>query len=109
MYLSTFINVSYTYLSQRIRKFLDGAKDGAVVISLGTNVAWKAIGLEKLKAVVLALSQLKQRVIWKLKTEVPLEMPNNVMVVEWMPQNDILSMSIIFIEKKNIYRVLEIF
>lgn len=61
------------------------------MISLGTNVAWKSIGLDKLKAVMLALSQLKQRVIWKLKVNMSLEIPDNVMIVQWIPQNDILS------------------
>lgn len=77
---------------QSIREFLDGAKNGAIVISLGTNVKWKYIGLDKLKIVTLALSKLKQRILWKLDVELPFQVPNNIMVVKWMPQNEILSM-----------------
>lgn len=75
---------------QNIREFLDGATDGAVIISLGTNVKWKSIGLDKLKAVIQALSKLKQRALWKLDIELPFQAPNNVMIVKWMLQNEIL-------------------
>ncbi|XP_024893187.1 UDP-glucuronosyltransferase 2B2-like, partial [Temnothorax curvispinosus] len=74
-----------------VRIFLDGAKNGAIVISLGTNVKWKHFNLDTVKTVILALSKLKQRVLWKLDIEVPFEMPKNVMVVKWMPQSEVLS------------------
>jgi len=78
---------------QNIREFLDGAKNGAVIISLGTNVNWKSVGLDKLKAVTQALSKLKERVIWKLDIELSFHVPNNVMIVKWLQQNEILSTS----------------
>ncbi|XP_018400011.1 PREDICTED: UDP-glucuronosyltransferase 2B20-like [Cyphomyrmex costatus] len=74
-----------------VREFLDGAKDGAIVISLGTNVKWKSVGLDKFETVFLALSKLKQRVLWKLDIEVPFEIPNNFMIVKWMSQCEVLS------------------
>ncbi|XP_071579254.1 UDP-glycosyltransferase UGT5-like isoform X2 [Temnothorax nylanderi] len=74
-----------------VRIFLDGAKNGAIVISLGTNVKWKNIGIDKIETVLLVLSKLKQRVLWKLDIEVPFEIPDNVMVVKWMPQSEVLS------------------
>ncbi|KAL0129735.1 hypothetical protein PUN28_001770 [Cardiocondyla obscurior] len=76
---------------ENIRKFLDEAEHGVIVISLGTNVKWKSLGLDKIKSVLLALSQLKQRIIWKLDIELPYKIPNNVMIVKWIPQNEILS------------------
>ncbi|XP_071579800.1 UDP-glucosyltransferase 2-like isoform X1 [Temnothorax nylanderi] len=77
--------------SEDVRVFLDEAKNGAIVISLGTNVKWKDVGLDKIKIVILALSKLKQRVLWKLDIDVPFEIPNNVMVVKWMSQSEVLS------------------
>ncbi|KAG5343789.1 UDB28 glucuronosyltransferase, partial [Acromyrmex charruanus] len=61
-----------------IRTFLDGSKNGVIIISLGTNVKWKFIGLDKIKAV----SKLKQRILWKLDIEVPFEIPDNLMIVK---------------------------
>jgi len=81
------------YVLQSIREFLDSAENGAVIISLGTNVNWKSIGVDKLKAVTQALSKLNQRVIWKLEIELSFQKPNNVMVVKWLQQNEILGTS----------------
>nr|XP_012222825.1 PREDICTED: UDP-glucuronosyltransferase 2B16-like isoform X1 [Linepithema humile] len=78
-------------IPENIRKFLDGAENGAIAISLGTNVQWKAIDMDKLKTVALALSKLKQRVLWKLDIEVPFQMADNVMTVKWMPQDKVLT------------------
>ncbi|XP_012531533.2 UDP-glycosyltransferase UGT5 [Monomorium pharaonis] len=71
--------------------FLDEAKNGAIVISFGTNVKWKSIGLDKIKTVISVLSKLKQRVLWKLDIEVPFQIPDNLMIVKWMPQNEVMS------------------
>ncbi|XP_024867965.1 UDP-glucuronosyltransferase 2B37-like, partial [Temnothorax curvispinosus] len=73
-----------------VRIFLDGAKNGAIVISLGTNVKWKHLNLDTVKTVILALSKLKQQMLWKLDIEVPFEIPENVMVIKWMPQSEVL-------------------
>ncbi|XP_025990738.1 UDP-glycosyltransferase UGT5 isoform X2 [Solenopsis invicta] len=78
-------------LPEDMRVFLNRAKNGAIIISLGTNVKWKPIGLDKIKIVILALSKLKQRVLWKLDVEVPFQIPDNVMIVKWMPQKEVLS------------------
>jgi len=53
-------------------------------------VRWKFIGLDKIKIVLLALSKLEQRVLWKLDIEVPFEIPDNLMIVKWMPQSEVL-------------------
>lgn len=75
-----------------MRVFLDKAKSGAIVISLGTNVKWKSFRLDKIKAVILALALLKQRVLWKLDIEVLFQIPDNIMMIKWMPQREVLCM-----------------
>ncbi|XP_011861649.1 PREDICTED: UDP-glucuronosyltransferase 2B1-like [Vollenhovia emeryi] len=81
---------------KNVHVFLDEAKSGAIVISLGTNVRWKCFGPDKIKAVILALSKLKQRVLWKLDIidrdiEASFQMPDNVMTMKWIPQKEVLS------------------
>ncbi|XP_011858394.1 PREDICTED: UDP-glucuronosyltransferase 2B1-like [Vollenhovia emeryi] len=80
---------------KNVHVFLDEAKSGAIVISFGTNVRWKSVGLDKIKAVILALSKLKQRVLWKLDIEgdigASFQMPDNVMALKWIPQKEVLS------------------
>lgn len=70
--------------------FLDEAKSGAIVISLGTMVKWTLLGLDKIKAVILALSKFNQRVIWNLDIEIPFQIPDNIMIRKWIPQREIL-------------------
>ncbi|XP_011702410.1 PREDICTED: UDP-glucuronosyltransferase 2B1-like isoform X2 [Wasmannia auropunctata] len=76
---------------ENMRIFLDEAKNGVIVLSLGSIAKWKTFGLDKIKTVILALSKLKQRVLWKLDVEVPFQIPNNVMIMKWIPQRKILS------------------
>ncbi|XP_071625903.1 UDP-glycosyltransferase UGT5-like [Temnothorax longispinosus] len=76
---------------ENMRVFLDEAKNGAIVISLGSNVEWKGVGIDKAKAVILALSKLKQRVLWKLDIKLPFQVPNNIMIMKWIPQKEVLS------------------
>ncbi|XP_077275965.1 UDP-glycosyltransferase UGT5-like isoform X2 [Temnothorax americanus] len=80
-----------TYPAENMRVFLDEAKNGAIVISLGSNVEWKNVGIDKAKAVILALSKLKQRVLWKLDIKLPFQVPNNIMIMKWIPQKEVLS------------------
>ena len=42
------------------------------------------------KALVNAFSKLKQRVIWKWETETMPDLPKNVKLAKWLPQQDIL-------------------
>lgn len=77
-------------ISQDLRAFLDGARNGAIVISLGSNLKWKFFDLNKIKNIILALSKLKQRILWKIDIEVPFEIPGNVMTMKWIPQNEVL-------------------
>ncbi|XP_046734171.1 UDP-glucosyltransferase 2-like [Diprion similis] len=78
-------------LPQDILKFLDDAEDGAIVISFGSNIQSSTLGSDKLKIILAALGQLKQRVLWKFEaTDLP-GRPKNVMIRKWLPQNDVLS------------------
>ncbi|XP_049767214.1 UDP-glycosyltransferase UGT5-like [Schistocerca cancellata] len=78
-------------LPEDLQKFLDGAKDGAVVFSLGSNLRSADLGEDKRTAILTAFSKLKQRVIWKWETETLPGKPENLMVKKWLPQADILA------------------
>ncbi|XP_055915995.1 UDP-glycosyltransferase UGT5-like [Eupeodes corollae] len=78
-------------LPEDIKKFLDGAKDGAIYFSLGSNVRSADMPPEMLKIFLKVFGSLKQRVIWKFETDEIPQLPSNVMVHKWMPQSDILA------------------
>ncbi|XP_054737744.1 UDP-glucosyltransferase 2-like [Anastrepha obliqua] len=74
-----------------LQKFLDEAENGAIYFSLGTQVQSKDMAPEKLKVFLDVFRQLKQRVLWKFENDSIANLPKNVMIKKWMPQNDILA------------------
>ncbi|KAH8261352.1 hypothetical protein KR044_007858, partial [Drosophila immigrans] len=74
-----------------MQKFLDEAKHGAIYFNLGTQVRSADFPPEKLKIFLDVFGSLKQRVLWKFEDEKLPNLPANVMVQKWMPQNDVLA------------------
>lgn len=74
-----------------LKVFLDGAVEGVVYFSLGSNVFSANIPSEKQKVILEALSELPFKVIWKFETESLDGKPDNVKLVKWLPQQDVLS------------------
>ncbi|XP_054656260.1 UDP glucuronosyltransferase 5 family, polypeptide G1 [Dunckerocampus dactyliophorus] len=61
---------------------------GVVVMSLGTLVS--ALPREVTNAIAAAFAQLPQKVIWRIVGEKPSSLGNNTLLVDWLPQNDLL-------------------
>lgn len=78
-------------LPRDIRQFLDEARNGAIYFSLGTNVDSSRMPASKVEAFIKVFAKLKERVLWKWGDENIPNLPKNVMVKKWMPQNDILA------------------
>lgn len=78
-------------LPDDIRPFVDGATNGLVFVSFGTNIRSADLTLEKRTALLNTFSKLKQRVLWKFEDDTLTNLPNNVMIKKWLPQNDILA------------------
>ncbi|XP_054737750.1 UDP-glucosyltransferase 2-like [Anastrepha obliqua] len=74
-----------------LQKFLDESENGVIYFSLGTLVQGKDMPPEKLQVFLDVFSQLKQRVLWKFENDSIANLPKNVMIKKWMPQNDILA------------------
>lgn len=81
-------------LPSTLKKIADDAKNGLVLFSLGTNVRSDALGDEIIQRILKALGRLeKYTFLWKFETseKLPIELPKNVKIQAWMPQNDILA------------------
>ncbi|XP_046993668.1 UDP-glucosyltransferase 2-like isoform X2 [Schistocerca americana] len=78
-------------LPQDIQRFLDGAKQGAIYFSLGSNVKSSSLPGDTLRVLLEAFSQLPQRVLWKFEDDSLPGKPANVMVAKWLPQQDVLA------------------
>ena len=75
-------------LSEDLTKLLNKAKDGAVVVSLGTMIESLPANLTNI--LYDALGQIKYLVIMKKAGIVPANLSKNIHLLEWIPQNDLL-------------------
>ncbi|KAH8409399.1 hypothetical protein KR222_002586 [Zaprionus bogoriensis] len=79
-------------LPKDIEEFLDSAKHGAILFSLGSNLKGDHISPEVVNTIFKGLSSLKQHVIWKWE-----DLKNtpgksaNILYKKWLPQDDILA------------------
>lgn len=78
-------------LPKDVKEFLDSAKDGAIFMSLGTNVRSDKLGEASRRAFLEAFAALPQKVLWKWESESLPGQPPNVKIINWAPQNDILA------------------
>jgi glucuronosyltransferase len=73
-----------------LENFISGAKDGAIYFSLGSVVKGTTLPEDTRKIFLNVFSRLKQRVLWKWETDSMPDLPPNVKLGKWLPQQDIL-------------------
>jgi glucuronosyltransferase len=76
-----------------LREFLDGAVEGLIYFSLGSNVRSDTMTEGKKQIFMAAFAELPQRILWKWETNVMSDVPNNVKLVKWLPQQEVLGES----------------
>ncbi|KAL3289118.1 hypothetical protein HHI36_003558 [Cryptolaemus montrouzieri] len=79
-------------LPENLQTYLDSAKDGAILFSMGTNVKLsKNLQRNQLDAIMSGLGKVAPiKVLFKSEIDIP-SAPENVLVSNWLPQNDILA------------------
>lgn len=80
-------------LPDDIQKIFDIPSKGVILFSLGSNVKCEQLGEARLKEVIRTLAEISDYTfIWKIDlTGFTLEIPKNVFIKMWLPQNDILA------------------
>lgn len=78
-------------LPQNLQCFLDGATEGVIFFSFGTNVKLKKQNQLKIKAIFRALERTGMKVLLKYDSneEIP-GLPKNILSASWLPQREIL-------------------
>ena len=85
-------------LDKDFKDFIDGAKEGVIYFSMGSNLRSDQMAPEKIFAFAEAFAELPQRVIWKWNADTfPGEVPKNLKLAQWMPQQEILGTKIILL------------
>ncbi|XP_067104640.1 UDP-glucuronosyltransferase 2B13-like [Osmerus mordax] len=76
-------------LPQDLEEFVQSSGEhGVIIMSLGTFVG--ELPQDLADEVAAAFSQMPQKVIWRYKGRRPATLGNNTLIVDWMPQNDLL-------------------
>ncbi|KAK3919396.1 UDP-glycosyltransferase UGT5 [Frankliniella fusca] len=79
-------------LPKDLQELMDGAKEGVVYFSMGSNLVMEYMPKQKTDAIFGALGSVKQRVLLKWDGPVPDSgVPANIKIVKWAPQSDILA------------------
>ncbi|KAL1007196.1 hypothetical protein UPYG_G00083320 [Umbra pygmaea] len=77
------------HLPQELEEFVQSSGEhGVIVMSLGTLVG--QLPRDIADAIAVSFAQLPQKVIWRYKGERPATLGNNTLLVDWLPQNDLL-------------------
>ena len=80
----------YYFKKQEFKTFADDAKDGFIIFTLGSFVPVSSMPAETLHAFMSAFAKFSQRVLWKWEAEIPTNLPSNIMMTKWLPQQDLL-------------------
>ncbi|KAM6071178.1 UDP-glucuronosyltransferase 1A1-like isoform 2-T2 [Chlamydotis macqueenii] len=84
------VNCAHRKLPQEFEAIVNASGEhGIVVFSLGSMVS--DIPMEKAKEIADALGSVPQTVLWRYTGKVPPNLPKNVKLVKWLPQNDLLA------------------
>jgi glucuronosyltransferase len=75
-----------------LKQVVEEARNGIILFSLGTNIRSEKLKGHVQNAFLEAFRDLSQIVIWKYDGEIN-DLPKNVILKKWIPQNDILGMS----------------
>ncbi|CAG03164.1 unnamed protein product, partial [Tetraodon nigroviridis] len=76
-------------LPEHLEEFAQSSGEhGLIIMSLGTFIA--ELPPDLADEIAAAFAKLPQKVIWRYKGAKPATLGNNTLLVDWMPQNDLL-------------------
>lgn len=78
-------------LPDKIKQFVEEATHGVVYFSMGSNIQSANLPIEIRDGLLQAFAKLKQSVLWKWEVPDLPGKPDNVMISDWFPQDDILA------------------
>ncbi|ETN60649.1 glucosyl/glucuronosyl transferase [Anopheles darlingi] len=75
-----------------LEQFVQSAKKGAVLFSLGSNVRSDMIGEQRQRMFIEAFRQMPDyHFLWKFESNLELRLPPNVIIRPWLPQHSVLN------------------
>lgn len=77
-------------LPEDLKRIMDNSKHGVIYFSMGSNLKSKDFPIKLKRGILEVFASLKQTVIWKFEEVLP-DMPKNVHILQWAPQQSILA------------------
>ncbi|CAL8089908.1 unnamed protein product [Orchesella dallaii] len=77
-------------LPKDLEDFIKKGKDGFILFSMGSAIKGDMMPEAKRKMILSVFSKLKQQVLWKWESETMPDLPKNVKLSKWLPQQDLL-------------------
>lgn len=78
-------------LPKDIKQFIESAENGVVYFSMGSNIQSSQLPVQVRDGLLKAFAKLKQKVLWKWEDSNLPGKPENVLITEWFPQDDVLA------------------
>lgn len=79
-------------LEDSLREFIEAGQKGAILFSLGSNIRSDLLTKSHQKMFLEAFARTPElNFLWKFESDLDLELPPNVIISPWFPQNDILA------------------
>ena len=76
-------------LPEHLEEFVQSSGEhGVIIMSMGTFVS--ELPADMTNEMAAAFAKLPQKIIWRYKGDRPASLGNNTLIVDWMPQNDLL-------------------
>ncbi len=86
----------HSYIQQEISQFIkESGEAGFILVSFGSSAKIIEAPAELRNIFYTAFRNSKTRFVWKWDGPRPAEMPDNVITAEWLPQQDILGMTLL--------------
>ncbi|VVC39701.1 UDP-glucuronosyl/UDP-glucosyltransferase [Cinara cedri] len=77
-------------VDRKLKKLLDGATDGVIYFSFGSNIKMANLPAREVRTFVESFRKLRQTVLWKWENGTIDDLPGNVYVDKWFPQQYVL-------------------
>ena len=87
---------------------MDSSIHGVIYVSFGTNVLPSLLPPEKIEMMASVFSKLPYNVLWKWDKDVLPGQSNNIKILKWFPQSDLLSKSKQIFEVNKFYCLISI-
>ncbi|VEN54708.1 unnamed protein product [Callosobruchus maculatus] len=77
-------------LPKDLKQYMDDAKEGVIYFSLGTNVKDDLLDSKIKSALLETFAELPYKILWKYEGSAIANLPKNVKIMKWIPQQDLL-------------------